>query len=333
MVSGSNFELFKKTSTKNFGEVIKTHSEIRLTQPNYTGSYILDAALGTPIPNGSIIEVYGESGSGKTSLCLEIIVNALRRDKVVGYIDKEGRLNKSLIQAIKGLDELIVKEDENGDPLFILMNNIYTGDDALNLASDFIAHFPGSLLVIDSVDGLVPKEIMTNKIGDKTMGGVAKLMSEACRKLSAQSKSGGNTIIFINQMRDKLNPYGKGDVRPGGKALDFWCDQRIKLTTNKAEQIKCEDTGKVIGHNAKFSVVKNSMSAPFVEDKFPIIYGEGISEDLELADLAVRAILEPDGKKYIYDGKKYWGKDIPELIKTDKEFRAYIVEQVRNMCW
>jgi recombination protein RecA len=310
----------KKTSEKKI-EFFDA-SDLKMPNPNYTGSLRLDIQLGIPFPWGRIVEVYGNPGSGKTTLALSVAASVVATGRAVLFIDQERRLSKGLVATFPILVE-------NPDLFKIAKAN--TGDNALRLAEHWAKQWVGGLIIIDSVDALVPEAIGDKKIGESNVAPLPRLMSDGCRKLKDACDSSGSTIIFLNQLRSNIGGYGNPDTPSGGRALGFYSSQRIQLKDNaKSYQIK-DDNGGVVGHNVRFHIAKNSYAVPFTDGDFPLIYGKGIDDAKELFDLSeLLGLFEVDKKMFVIDGKKRHPKQVVDIIRADPDFAADLLKQVKE---
>jgi recombination protein RecA len=298
-------------------------SDLKMPRPNYTGSLRLDIQLGIPIPWGRIVEIYGNPASGKTTLALSIAAGAVASGRAVLFIDQERRLSRGLVGTFSVLVD---------NPDLFKIAKADTGDNALRLAEQWAKQFVGGLIIIDSVDSLIPQRIGDREIGESDVGSLPKLMSDGCRKLKDACDSSGSTVVFLNQLRSNIGGYGNPDTTSGGRALGFYASQRIQLKDNaKSYQIKNE-SGQIIGHNVRFYIAKNSYAVPFTEGEFPLIYGEGIDSAQELLDVAANmlGLLEVENKRFVIDGKKRQPKQVVDIIRSDPEFANSLLAQVHE---
>lgn len=282
-----------------------------------TGSLSLDIALGIGgLPRGRIVEIYGPESSGKTTLSLHCIAEGQKNGGNVAFIDVEHALDPNYAAALGvDVDSLLVSQPD-------------TGEDALEIAEALIRSGAIDVIVIDSVAALVPKAEIEGEMGDSHVGLHARLMSQALRKLAGAISKSNCVAIFINQLREKVGViYGSPEVTTGGRALKFYSSVRIDI--RKAEAIKVN--GEIIGNHTRAKVVKNKLAPPFREAEFDIMYGEGISREGELLDLAVKAdVVQKAGAWFSYDGKRLGqGRDkVKELLKTDTELAKEIEEKL-----
>lgn len=284
-----------------------------------TGSISLDKALGVGgIPKGRIIEIYGPEAGGKTTLALHIVSEVQKNGGIAGFIDAEHALDPRYAEKI-GVD----------------VNNLYIsqpddGEQALEICEMMVRSGALDVVVIDSVAALVPKKEIEGDMGDATVGAQARLMSQALRKLTAVANKTGCSIIFINQLREKIGVfYGPSETTTGGRALKFYASVRIDI--RKAENLK--QAGDVIGSRVKAKVVKNKVAPPFREAEFEIIFGEGISAVGDILDQAVNlGIITKSGAWFAYDGDKIGQgrENAKAYLKANPHIYEVIEQAVRN---
>lgn len=256
-----------------------------------SGSLTLDKALGIGgYPKGRIIEIYGPESSGKTTLTLHAIAQAQKQGGKAAFIDAEHAIDPVYANNLGvDIDELILSQPDSGEQ-------------ALEIAEMLVRSGVIDLIVIDSVAALVPQVELDGEMGDAAVGLQARLMSKALRKLSGVMNKTNCTVIFINQLREKIGVmYGNPETTTGGRALKFYSSVRVEI--RRSEQIK--QNGEIIGNKANIKVVKNKVAPPFKTTQVDIIYGKGISRDGEILDLAVEGdIVEKSGAWYAYNGEK-----------------------------
>ena len=256
-----------------------------------SGSLTLDKALGIGgYPKGRIIEIYGPESSGKTTLTLHAIAQAQKQGGKAAFIDAEHAIDPVYAKNLGvDIDELILSQPDSGEQ-------------ALEIAEMLVRSGVIDLIVIDSVAALVPHVELDGEMGDAAVGLQARLMSKALRKLSGVMNKTNCTVIFINQLREKIGVmYGNPETTTGGRALKFYSSVRVEI--RRSEQIK--QNGEIIGNKANIKVVKNKVAPPFKTTQVDIIYGKGISRDGEILDLAVEGdIVEKSGAWYAYNGEK-----------------------------
>ena len=270
-----------------------------------TGSIALDAALGIGgLPRGRIIEIYGPESSGKTTLTLHAIANAQRNGGVAAFIDAEHALDPEYAKALGvDIDALLVSQPD-------------TGEQALEIADMLVRSGAIDLIVIDSVAALVPRAEIEGEMGDSHVGLQARLMSQALRKLTGGLNSTNTTMIFINQLREKIGVFfGSPETTAGGKALKFYAS--VRLDIRRIETLK--DGTDAVGNRTRVKVVKNKMAAPFKQAEFDIIYGTGISREGSLIDFGVEHdIVKKSGAWYTYEGE--------QLGQGKENARSYLIE-------
>ena len=254
-----------------------------------TGSIALDVALGIGgLPRGRIVEIYGPESSGKTTLTLHAIANAQRNGGIAAFIDAEHALDPEYAQKLGvDIDALLVSQPD-------------TGEQALEIADMLVRSGSIDLIVIDSVAALVPRAEIEGEMGDTHVGLQARLMSQALRKLTGGLSQTNTTMIFINQLREKIGVFfGSPETTAGGKALKFYAS--VRLDIRRIETLK--DGTDAVGNRTRVKVVKNKMAPPFKQAEFDILYGVGISREGSLIDFGVEhEIVRKSGAWYTYDG-------------------------------
>jgi recombination protein RecA len=284
-----------------------------------TGSLALDAALGVGgIPRGRVIEIFGPEASGKTTLALHVIAEAQKRDGNAAFIDAEHAMDARYAQKLGvDTDNLLVSQPDYGEQ-------------ALEIAETLIRSSAVDVVVVDSVAALVPRAELEGEMGDAQMGLQARLMSQAMRKLSGIVSKSKTSLIFINQLREKIGVmFGNPETTPGGRALKFYSTIRIDI--RRIASIKEGD--RVIGSRTRVKVVKNKMAAPFRDAEFDLLYGEGISKEGDLLDLgADKGVLEKSGAWYSFDAERIGqGREQARLfLKENLDVREKIELAVRK---
>jgi len=311
-----------KDIEKQFGKgsVMKLGgNEVRQIDVIPSGSIALDLALGIGgYPKGRIIEIYGPESSGKTTFALHAIAEAQKLGGRVAFIDAENSLDPQYAKSLGvNIDDLLLSQPDNGEQ-------------ALEICEALVRSGAISVIVIDSVAALVPQAEIEGEMGDSHVGLQARLMSQALRKLAGVINKTNTVAIFINQLREKVGVmFGNPEVTPGGRALKFYSS--IRLEIRRAEQIK--SGADIIGNKTNIKVVKNKMAPPFKSCTVDIMYGEGVSHEGELVDLASEAnIIEKSGAWYSYNGEKIGqGKEnVKELFRKNKELCNEIDNKVRE---
>ena len=256
-----------------------------------TGSIALDVALGIGgLPRGRIIEIYGPESSGKTTLTLHAIANVQRAGGIAAFVDAEHALDPDYAQKLGvDIDSLLVSQPD-------------TGEQALEIADMLVRSGAIDLVVVDSVAALVPKAEIEGEMGDSHVGLQARLMSQALRKLTGGLNQTNTTMIFINQLREKIGVFfGSPETTAGGKALKFYAS--VRLDIRRIETLK--DGTDAVGNRTRVKIVKNKMAPPFKQAEFDILYGVGISREGSLIDFGVEhGIVKKSGAWYTYDGEQ-----------------------------
>ena len=282
---------YGKGAIMRLGEDIPVHVEAIST-----GSLALDLALGVGgVPKGRIIEIYGPESSGKTTLALHILASAQKAGGEVAFIDVEHALEPAYARALGvNIDELLISQPD-------------TGEQALDITEALVRSGAVDVVVVDSVAALVPRSELEGEMGESSVGVVARLMSQALRKLAGTISKTNCIVVFINQLREKIGVmYGNPETTPGGRALKYFSSVRIDV--RRIETLKVG--GEMVGNRTRTKIVKNKVAPPFKEAEFDIIYGEGISKIGELVDLGVKLdIIEKSGAWFTCNGERIQGRD------------------------
>ena len=284
-----------------------------------TGSLSLDIALGIGgLPKGRIIEVYGPESSGKTTVALHCIAEVQKRGGIAGFIDAEHALDPVYAKNIGvDIDNLYISQPD-------------CGEQALEITETMVRSGAVDIIVVDSVAALVPKAEIDGDMGDSHVGLQARLMSQALRKLTGVISKSNCTVIFINQLREKVGVmFGNPETTTGGRALKFYSS--VRLDVRRVESLK--QAGEVIGNHVRVKIVKNKVAPPFKEAEFDIMFGQGISREGDLLDLAAKVdIINKSGAWYAYEGEKIGQgrENAKTYLRENPEFAAMIDQKVRD---
>lgn len=289
-----------------------------------TGALALDMALGIGgIPRGRIVEIYGPEASGKTTLALQIIAEAQKKEGVAAFIDAEHALDPSYAKRLGAdVDNLLVSQPD-------------TGEQALEIAEMLVRSGAIDVVVVDSVAALVPRAEIEGEMGDAHVGLQARLMSQALRKLAGSVSKSRTTAIFINQLREKIGVmFGSPEITPGGRALKFYSSVRIDV--RRIESLK-KGTD-IVGNRVRAKVVKNKMAPPFKQCEFDIMYGEGISKEGDILDIGVEQnIIQKSGAWYTFgeerlgQGRESAREHLKGNLDIAKEIDSKIREQLAGI--
>ncbi len=284
-----------------------------------TGSLSLDIALGLGgVPKGRIIEIYGPESSGKTTVTLHMIAEVQKRGGIAGFVDAEHALDPVYAKNIGvDIDNLYISQPDNGEQ-------------ALEIAETMVRSGALDILVVDSVAALVPKAEIDGEMGDSHVGLQARLMSQALRKLTAVISKSNCTVIFINQLREKIGVmFGNPETTTGGRALKFYAS--VRMDVRRVEALKLQ--GEVIGNHTRVKVVKNKVAPPFKEAEFDIMFGKGISKEGDILDLATSIdVINKSGAWYAYEGNKIGQgrENAKQFLVDNKELCDEIEKKVRE---
>ncbi|HET9193213.1 MAG TPA: recombinase RecA [Vicinamibacterales bacterium] len=284
-----------------------------------TGSISIDYALGIGgLPRGRVTEIFGPESSGKTTLALQVIAEAQKAGGMAAFVDAEHALDAQYAQKLGvDLENLLVSQPDNGEQ-------------ALEIVEVLIRSNSVDVVVVDSVAALVPKAEIEGEMGEAQMGLQARLMSQALRKLTGVVSKSNTTLIFINQLREKIGVmFGNPETTTGGRALKFYASVRVDI--RRIASIK--DGDQVIGGRTRVKIVKNKVAPPFREAEFDVMYGEGISREGDLLDLAVeKRIVEKSGAWFAYAGERLGQgrENAKQFLKDNADVRRAIDDRVRK---
>ncbi len=284
-----------------------------------TGALGLDMAIGVGgIPRGRVVEIYGPESSGKSTLCLSIVAQAQKNGGTAAYIDAEHSMDPVYAKRVGvDIDNLLISQPDSGEQ-------------ALEITEQLVRSGAVDLIVIDSTAALVPKSEIEGEMGQSSVGVQARLMSQALRKLTALLAKSKTTIIFINQLRQKIGVlYGNPETTPGGLALKFYAS--VRLDIRRIEAIKEGEA--VIGSHVRVKVVKNKVAPPFRQAEFDIMFGSGISAEGSLIDMGAQSgILEKSGSWYLFNGEKLGQgrENAVDFLKANPKIAAALEDTVRK---
>ena len=284
-----------------------------------TTSISLDAAIGVGgVPRGRIIEIYGPESSGKTTLALHIVSQAQKSGGVAAYIDAEHAMDAEYAGKLGvDIDQLLISQPDSGEQ-------------ALEIAEALVRSNGVDIIVIDSVAALVPRAELDGEMGDSLPGLQARLMSQALRKLAAIVAQSNTCFVFITQIREKIGVmFGSPETTTGGRALKFYAS--VRLDIRRIGAIK--DGDRTVGNRTKVKVVKNKVAPPFREAEFDVMYGEGISKEGDLLDLAVdRKIVDKSGTWFAFNGERLGQgrENVKQFMKDNREVAKAIEDRVRR---
>lgn len=309
---------------KNHGEgVIMRYGDkvVREMSVIPSGSISLDRALGIwGFPRGRVVEIYGPESSGKTTLALHAVANAQAAGGVAAFIDAEHAIDPKYSRALGvNMDELLISQPD-------------CGEQALDICETLVRSNGVDIVVVDSVAALVPRAEIEGEIGDSFVGLQARLMSQALRKLTGAISHSNTTVIFINQIREKIGVmFGSPETTTGGRALKFYSS--IRVDVRRIGSIK--DAGNDVGNRVRARIVKNKCAPPFRDAEFDIMFGEGISREGDLIDLGVTMnVVEKSGSWISYKGERLGqGREkARELLKSNRELATTIENEIKAAC-
>jgi recombination protein RecA len=284
-----------------------------------TGAISIDYALGIGgMPRGRVIEIFGPESSGKTTLALQVIAEAQKKGGMAAFVDAEHALDAAYAKKLGvDLDNLLVSQPDNGEQ-------------ALEIVEVIIRSNSVDVVVVDSVAALVPRAEIEGEMGEAQMGLQARLMSQALRKLTGAVSKSKASLIFINQLREKIGVmFGNPETTTGGRALKFYSSVRVDIRRIGA----IKDGENVVGGRTRVKIVKNKMAPPFREAEFDIMYGEGVSREGDLIDIAVEhKIVEKSGAWFAYGGERLGQgrENVKNYLKENVDLRTAIEEKVRK---
>jgi len=306
---------------KNYGKgaIMRLGDDIPINcEAISTGSLSLDIALGIGgVPRGRIVEIFGPESSGKTTLALHILASAQKAGGEVAFIDVEHALEPAYAKALGvDIDSLLISQPD-------------TGEQALEITEALVRSGALDVVVVDSVAALLPRSELEGEMGDSSVGVVARLMSQALRKLAGTVSKTQTIVVFINQLREKIGVvYGNPETTPGGRALKYFSSVRIDV--RRIETLK--NGSEMVGNRTRAKVIKNKVAPPFKEAEFDIMYGEGISKVGEICDLGVKLeIIDKAGAWFSYGDTRWQGRDaVKQFLKENPEVSDEIEAKIRE---
>lgn len=305
---------FGEGAIMKLGEAKKVNVEVIPT-----GSFSLDLALGVGgLPKGRIVEIFGPESSGKTTLALNVVAQAQKREGKTAFIDAEHAMDPDYAEKLGvKIKELLISQPDNGE-------------EALNILESLVRSGIIDVVVVDSVAALTPKAEIEGEMGAQYVGLQARMMSQALRKITALAAKSGTMIIFINQLREKIGVmWGSPETTPGGRALKFYSSVRIDI--RRVGQLKKGEN--IIGNRVKAKVVKNKVAAPFKSAEFDILFGEGISYEGDVANAALQhGVITKSGASYSFEGEKLGVgiETVKAKLKEDKKLLKTLENKVRQ---
>lgn len=324
MVAGENIKDIISQMERQFGEGALMllgeegpHQEVKVIS---SGSLALDRALGTGgLPKGRIVEIYGPESSGKTTMALHAVAQAQAEGNLCAFIDAEHALDIKYARNI------------GVDPNKLLISQPDCGEQALEITEALIRSEQVAVVVVDSVAALTPKAELDGDMGEAHVGLQARLMSQALRKLTAAAHQTNTLLIFINQIRQKIGVmFGNPETTTGGNALKFYATMRLDIRRIGA----LKEHEYVVGNRTRVKVVKNKLASPFAEAEFDILYGEGVSQLGEIADLAVEHnIIDKSGSWFSYQDRRLaQGREkLKEVLRSDEALRMELQQKIREL--
>ena len=307
----------EKTYGKGAVMRLGDHSDQVNVEAISTGSLSLDLALGIGgVPRGRIVEIYGPESSGKTTLALHILASAQKNGGEAAFIDVEHALDPTYARALGvDIDNLLISQPD-------------TGEQALEITEQLVRSGAIDVIIVDSVAALLPRSELEGEMGDSSVGVIARLISQALRKLTGAVSKTNTIVVFINQLREKIGVmYGNPETTPGGRALKYFSSVRIDV--RRIETMKVG--GEMIGNRTRAKIVKNKVAPPFKEAEFDIIYGEGISKIGEIIDLAVKLeLIDKAGAWFTVGDQRLQGRDsVKAYLQEHPEVADELEAQIR----
>jgi len=315
------------TVKKEWKDKIKLGNEFRDDELQHisSGSIKLDWALKRPFLEGQLVEIFAPNATGKTTLALHVCKNAMKMGKLVFYVDLERKLREAQIEMIPGFERerfTIIYPD--------------TGEEAMNMMHELITDYPGCLVILDSVGGILPEVEDAEDYEKQSRALVARLCAKLIRKITGITARNKCVVVFLNHLTATMAMYGQAETTHGGRAIRNRCAQRIELKNLASGAIKRGEDK--IGQMVKATVVKNNVNRPFITVEFPIIYGSGIDEELDILQFAKDLGILPYKNGWymvqrpeMEEPKRMREKDVLELLKDDLVFRQEILESVRTI--
>lgn len=316
-MSADEFKFEKKWQEKIIGGITLRDDDLLSVS---TGSARLDWALGRPFLEGSIVELYGENSTGKTTLALEVACNAQKLGKHIFFVDLERKLREAQLNMISGLSK---------DNLSIVYPD--TGEETVDMMEEFVKSHPGCVVIMDSVSALLPEVEDTEDASKQLPASIARLCAKMIRKITGPAARNKCLVVYINHITSTLAMYGPKDTVKGGRAIGDRASQRIHLSRAMSDLMTDKD-GNIIGQKVKCKVIKNNMNRPFLTAEVPILYGKGVYKELDVFEMAKDlGVIDGSSKGwYKIDDKNLRQDEVLEML-ANEEYRQTILGRIKEL--